>query len=200
MLRSSLVKKSRDVSPAPAAAVVADPFALAPTVPLPPFGVSADDAPNTVRDGVEIHVDAEPVRLPYDSSPSTNDLLQRAAALGPARMTWESIVLPNDPVLHEKRTPHVAERRARLTRVVKGALAACIGVCVVALAVSAISGGTETEAKAATPTAKTVPSKGVVPVEALSIARHGKAAPASVAQARPAAPFTPVVIARAKRR
>lgn len=201
LLRSSLLKsKSRDV----AFAVTPDPFALAPTVPaMAPLSLApaADEAPNTIRDGVEVHVET-PARAPFNSAPSTSDLLERAAALGPARMTWESIVLPNDPILHEKSTPHVAERRARLTRLVKGALGACVAVCVLALGVTAISGSSsEAPAANASAAAKTIPSKVVVPIETLSIARHGKAPAPSmiVAQARPApAPFVAPV--RGKRR
>ncbi len=171
---------------------------------MSPFAPNADEVPNTIRDGIEVHVDVAPAALPsaratYNSAPSTSDLLERAAALGPARMTWESIVLPTDPILDEKRTPHVAERRARLTRLVKGALGACVAVCVLALGVSALSAGSsEAAASTGSPsTAKTIPSKAVVPVESLSIARHGKAPLPSmiVAQARPA----PIAIAPAPR-
>lgn len=183
LLRSSLIKKS--ATPAAPLSVVADPFALAPTMPVSAF---APHAPAVAED-------AAPVRAAFDSAPSTSDLLERAAALGPARLTWESIVLPNDPILHEKRTPHVAERRARLTRLVKGALGACVAVCVLALGASALSSGSATadakqaSASPAAATAKTIPSKVIVPVETLSIVKHGKApaAPAFVlAQARPA--------------
>lgn len=116
------------------------------------------------------------MRAPYGSGPSSSELLERAAALGPARMTWESIVLPHDPVLNEKLQPHVAERRARLTRVVKIALGACVGLCVLALGVSAVSGDSSSSAAAAAPAVgKTVASKGIVPVEPLDSAKHAKA-------------------------
>jgi len=186
LLRSSLIKKPPTYA-APLSAVP-DPFALAPTVPVSTF------------EPLEIGAAAAPPPRPaFDSAPSTSDLLERAAALGPARMTWESIVLPNDPILHEKSTPHVAERRARLTRIVKGALGACVAVCVLALGVSAVSSATSTpdpkQSSASTTTsAKTIPSKVIVPVETLSIAKHGKAASAPafvVAQARPAVVATP---------
>lgn len=185
LLRSSLIKKSPTYA-APLSAVP-DPFALAPTVPVSTF-----EAPVA-------NVEAAAPRPAFDSAPSTSDLLERAAALGPARMTWESIVLPNDPILHEKSTPHVAERRARLTRIVKGALGACVAVCVLALGVSAVSSATSApdprQASASTTApSKTIPSKVVVPVESLSIVKHGKAASAPafvVAQARPAAVATP---------
>jgi hypothetical protein len=119
----------------------------------------------------------EPARPAYASSPSANELLERAAALGPARMTWESIVLPADPILDEKRQPRVAERRARLTRVVKITLGACLGVCVLALGVSALSGdASAAPAASAAAIGKTVPSKGIVPVEPMDGTKHGKAA------------------------
>lgn len=188
--------------PAPVAiAAVTAPLAFAPTVALPmPPGVpvpplvaasSTELAPaldvaresfRTKADSVEIEVEsrrapvahAEPARAAYRSSPSANELLERAAALGPARTTWERIVLP-DPVLDEKRQPHVAERRARLTRVVKIALGACLGVCVLALGVSALSGDASA-APTATAAAfgKTVPSKGIVPVEPMDGTKRAK--------------------------
>ena len=111
-------------------------------------------------------------------------------------MTWESIVLPADPVLDEKQQPHVAERRARLTRIVKVTLGACLGVCVLALAVSAISGSGDSSvstAEAAATAGKTVASKPIVPIETMDGAKRRKARP-----------FTPAVttaaIVRPKRR
>jgi hypothetical protein len=136
-------------------------------------------APETHRGPEPIFNAAEPVRGPYASSISTNELLERAA-LEPARMTWESIVLPADPILNEKRTPHVAERRARLTRVVKITLGACLGVCVLALGVSALSGGDSSSSSSSKTAAtesvgKSVASKGIVPVEPLDGTKHMKA-------------------------
>jgi hypothetical protein len=97
--------------------------------------------------------------------------------MGPARMTWESIVLEADPVLSEKRQPHVTERRERLTRIVKITLGACVAVCAIALGVSALSGDSSATAPAAAAPAvgKTVASKGIVPVEPLDGTKHGKA-------------------------
>ena len=224
--RSNLVKKPselpRPVAPAPAPAPFAvpnpfaadGPFAGADPFAREPYATKADSvevevqnerAPKTYRDAtgpVDVSVSAAPppMRGQYASSPSTNELLERAAALGPARMTWESIVLPDDPILHEKRTPHVAERRARLTRVVKITLAACLGVCVLALGVSALSGdSSDSRDSSATATAsasvgKTVASKGIVPVEPLDGTKHGKAA------RRVAPAVTTAAIVRSKRR
>jgi hypothetical protein len=133
-------------------------------------------APETFREPPPPALAAEPARGQYSSAPSAEELLERAAALGPARMTWESIVLPADPILHEKSTPHVAERRARLTRMVKIGLGACLGVCVLALGVSALSGDAAAPPVAAADAgAKTVPSKGIIPVEPLDGTRHAKA-------------------------
>ncbi len=155
-----------------------------------PFRTKADSidiemesqrAPETQRDAAPAFAAtepcAEPVRRPYASAVSTNELLERAAAMGPARMTWESIALETDPVLSEKRQPHVAERRQRLTRVVKMTLGACVAVCAIALGVSALSGNSSTSAQAepAPAAGKTVASKGVVPVEPLDGTKHGKA-------------------------
>ena len=118
-------------------------------------------------------------RLTYASAPSSSELVERAAALGPARMTWESIVLPTDPILDEKRQPHVAERRARLTRVVKATFGACVAVCVLALGVSVLSGdpasSSSSAAASGTSTATKLVASGVVPVEGLANAKRTKA-------------------------
>jgi len=163
--RSSLVKSKSPVAAVPA------PLAI-------PEAATSE--------GLEIAIEAADVveeslpaaRAPFASAPSTSDLLERAAALGAVRMTWESIVLPTDPVLDQKQRPHVAERRARFTRVVKGTLAACVGVCVLALGITAAS-AVGSDAHAATSgsvasAAKTVPAKAVVPVERLEGTRLGK--------------------------
>jgi len=183
--RSNLVKPLLPSPPA-AFAPVSNPFE-APAA-RDAFRTNADSievemesqrAPETQRDAVPAFTGIEPVRGPYASAPSASELLERAAAMGPARMTWESIVLTADPVLDEKRTPHVAERRERLTRVVKMTLGACVAVCALALGVSALSGDASaatSRAPASAAAGKTVASKGVVPVEPLDGTKHGKAA------------------------
>lgn len=147
----------------------------------------------TKADSLEINMDGAcapvvthaPVRGAYASAPTAAELLERAAALGPARVTWESIVLPSDPILSEKALPHVAERRARLTRAVKIGLSACVGLCVLALGVSALSGDpSPPSASAATSVGKTVASRAVVPIEALEAETHAKAARRRAAPAR----------------
>ncbi|MDB4947231.1 MAG: hypothetical protein JWP97_6765 [Labilithrix sp.] len=160
------------------------PFEVALAAPPPP----AAPAPPVTARPVSLAFVGETER----SGVSKQELLARAAALGPSRMTWESIVLP-DPVLDEKRQPHVAERRERFTRMVKLGLAACLGVCVLALGVTAATGSPSASAAAAEPAsaAGTVPSKSVTPVESLGGVRHGKA---------PRRTTTPVSTARAKRR
>jgi hypothetical protein len=220
--RSNLVKKPSELA-SPVAFAIPSPFAAD-----GPFADAARESYETKADSVEVDVPSErapetyrdatgpvapqgpvtptpPMRGQYASSPSASELLERAAALGPARMTWESIVLPSDPVLHEKRTPHVMERRARFTRVVKMTLAACLGVCVLALGVSAISAvssdstnahdsSAAATASAALGIGKTVASKGIVPVEPLDGTKHGKAA------RRVAPAVTTAAIVRTKRR
>jgi hypothetical protein len=179
-------------SPSPSLAPVPNPFEAA-AAGRDPFRTNADSidvdvesqrAPETQRDVgpafAATEPCAEPIRGPYASAVSTNELLERAAAMGPARMTWESIVLETDPVLSEKRQPHVAERRERLTRVVKMTLGACVAVCAIALGVSglsALSGDSLASAQTAAGPAvgKTVASKGIVPVEPLDGTKHGKA-------------------------
>jgi hypothetical protein len=115
-----------------------------------------------------------------DSAPSREDLLQRAAELGPARMTWESIVLPSDPILTKKMQPNVVERRARFRKVVKVALGGCVAFCLVALVATIASSGDRSSSKSSASTTsavvtKTAPAMGVVPVEKLEIMQRGKA-------------------------
>jgi hypothetical protein len=118
-----------------------------------------------------------PVATSDLTGPTAQDLLERAASLGP-RMSMDSIVLPNDPILHAKLDPRIAERRARFRRVVKGMLGACVGMCVVALVVTAVSGGETPSANAAT-AAPSVATQASTPVEKLDGAKHGKAAAAA---------------------
>ncbi len=194
-------------APAPASASAADPL---PTL-ADPAEIADTDAVAAIDIDVELAPTTQPepaapppppasARGPFASAPSAGDLLERAAALGPVRLTWESIVLPTDPILDEKRTPYVAERRARLTRLVKGALGACVAVCVIALGVSALSSSTsDKDAKTSASAAKSVPSKGVVPIESISSTKLGKASPMTVARAPVFTP-PPAQPARGKRR
>jgi hypothetical protein len=137
---------------------------------------------------------AEPLRGPYASSPSADELLARAAVHGPRR-SWDSLAVTSDPILDEKRQPHVAERRARLTRVVKATVGACLALCVVAVGVSALSRDANASTTASTVSAgRTVASKGVVPIEPLDGTKHGKAT-------RRSTPTAPTAASgRAKRR
>lgn len=107
-----------------------------------PFGATALAAVAAVPTPSEAH----------QVGPSTRDLLERAARLGPPRPTLESILLPTDPVLGQKLDPRIAERRVRFTRIVKATLGGCVALCVAALAATAMSG----EASAAGAPAKAV--------------------------------------------
>lgn len=111
------------------------------------------------------------------TGPTPEALLQRAAELGPVRSSWSSIVPSEDPILRAKGTAEVAERRARLRRIVKGTLAVCGGLCLVALVVSLVSGGPESSADAATlaSVSNTVPAKMEIPVTKLDGATRTKA-------------------------
>jgi hypothetical protein len=192
-------------APAPAPVLFAPAPAPLPVAARESFRTKADSieiemesqrAPETHRDAPPAFAATEPMRGPYASAPSANELLQRAA-LGPARMTWESIVLPADPILDEKRQPRVAERRARFQRGVKIALGACLGLCVLAIGVSALSGDSSSSSKSAaseSSVGKTVASKGIIPVEPFDGTKHAKA----VRRVAPAA--TTAAIVRPKRR
>ncbi len=122
-----------------------------------------------------------------DAAPSRQDLLQRAAALGPARMTWESIVLhPADPILGAKMLPRVAERRERFRKIVKVALGACVAFCLVATVASAVSStSSPSTASTSSSAVKTAPANGVVPVEKLEIVMRTKAPSKVTAAIRP---------------
>ena len=130
-------------------------------------------------------------RAPYATmSISAREILERAATLKAVRLTWESIVPPADPILDEKRQPHVVGRRKRFTRMVKVGLGGCLAVCAAALGLcafadespaassSASSSSSPTEATSSASSealSKTVPAKAVIPVEALECLKHGKA-------------------------
>jgi hypothetical protein len=123
-----------------------------------------------------------------DAAPSRQDLLQRAAELGPSRMTWENIVLaPTDPILGEKMQPRVAERRARFRKLVKVALGACVAFCVVATGATALSSSSPSTSSSASTSSltKTAPAAGVVPVEKLEQATRTKAPSHVTAAVRP---------------
>ncbi len=164
-----------------------NPFQLAATVPQ----AFATPAPSA---GIEVVVDD--VRLSADdatyedAAPSRQDLLQRAAELGPARMTWESIVLlPTDPILGEKMQPRVAERRARFRKLVKAAVGACGAFCLVATVASVMSSTSSTDNKSTASSAvKTAPASGVVPVEKLELVTRTKASKKVTVAVRPLAP------------
>jgi hypothetical protein len=198
--RSKLVTSKSDV--APFTPDRAAPLAFAPFVaPAAPVGGGEATLREPMLLGDPHRVEGAPPpppRASYPSAISTNELLERAAALGPARTTWESIVLPADPILDRKRQPHVAERRERFTRMVKVGLGACVAVCVVALGVGALSADASSSSAASASSSsvalsKTVPSKGIVPVEALDRAKHAKAV-------RQIGPTVATAAIRAKRR
>ena len=189
--------------------VVAPPAAAGEGTMREALTTSADVVEVEVEVEVEVSPDSRQVsdsrqvappsaRGPYPSAISASELLERAAAMGPARMTWESIVLPADPILDEKRQPHVAERRERFTRMVKIGLGACLAVCVVALGVSALSGdgsssSSSSSATASSSEARTIPAKAIVPIEPFDGTRHGKAV-------RRLAPTVATAVVRPKRR
>jgi hypothetical protein len=114
---------------------------------------------------------------PTPAEVSTADLLERAAALGPIRTSWESTYTPDDPILTEKMTEHVAQRRDRFRKIVKGTLGACVGVCVLALIVTAVSGGEGSASASERPSGHIAPAIAEGTIEKLEIAHRGKARP-----------------------
>jgi hypothetical protein len=147
-----------------------DPFApaaaAAPVAPAPPPAPAPAPAPGATPAG--------PIATSDLTGPTPQALLERAASLGPPRMSWESIVSP-DPILDAKHEPRVAERRARFQRIVKGTLGACLGVCVLALVVTAFSGGEEPAAAASGALSASVAARAITPVEHLDGPTLGKA-------------------------
>lgn len=192
--RSNLVKpKSTAVSaPAPSAVPVPEPSGIrslevAATFPQidNPFAVDRPMPVQAASGSVDVmvedsladtHSDA-PVALDAHA-PSTHDLLARAARLGPARPTLESIVLPNDPILLEKMQPAAAQRRARFRKVVKATLGACLAVCVAAIGASALSpseASASQSSSGSSTVARTAPAHPLVTIEKLDDAKRGKA-------------------------
>lgn len=110
-------------------------------------------------------------------APSTSDLLERAARLGPPRPTFESIVLPNDPILLEKMQPLAAQRRARFRKIVKATLGACLVVCIAAIGASALSPSeaSASQGSSSSSAARTAPARPLVTIEKLDEAKRGKA-------------------------
>ncbi|MBX3189029.1 MAG: hypothetical protein KF819_18555 [Labilithrix sp.] len=147
-------------------------------------------------EALRTHADSVEVAT-TDDDPSAFELVERAAALGPLRTTWESFVLPDDPILTAKLGPHVAERRARLTRMVKMTLGGCLALCVVALGISAVSADPSQSVPASeVVVGKTVPSKGTTPIETIDASTRAKA----VRRAIPAATTATVAVRPGKRR
>lgn len=160
----------------------------APPAPAPAFGASSSVPSGAVEIVVDDMLMSADDATHDDAAPSRQELLLRAAELGPARMTWASIVLPADPILGEKMKPRVVERRARFRKIVKAAVGACAAFCLVATAATAVSAATGSSDTGATVTSsfKTAPATREVPVETLDTTPRGKAPSKVTATPRPA--------------
>ena len=128
--------------------------------------------PSSSRPELDI-VTNDALLTPTPQEVSTAALLERAAALGPVRTAWESTYSPDDPILLEKMQEHVARRRERFQKIVKGTLAACLGVCIVALVVTAFTG--EPEGAVISASGRSSPAMSITSIEKLDIAPRGKA-------------------------
>jgi hypothetical protein len=145
---------------------------------------TAATAPALVAFGPPQNASLQPVALDdievvdafeEDAGPSREELLARAARLGPQRMTYLSMhIASNDPILREKLKPRVAERRARLRRIVKVALGACVAFCMVATAATALSSSNSGSSDAPVH-ARATTSVVVVPVEKMETPMHVRA-------------------------
>lgn len=158
------------------------PLGLAPIpVPVPYLAqTSAPAASGSVDVTLEDQLMDTQADIPVTdlNAPSTSDLLERAARLGPARPTFESIVLPNDPILLEKMQPAAAQRRARFRKVVKATLGVCLAVCVIAIGATALSPSEASASQSgasSTATARTAPARPLVTIEKLDEAKRTKA-------------------------
>jgi hypothetical protein len=156
-----------------------EPAFVVPPPPLPLLA-SAFRGPRGDEPSIEVEIE-DAVRPPnatlVDAGPSKDALLERAASLGPVRGTWESFLVPNDPILGAKMQPRVAERRARLRRVVKATLGVCGALCVVSLIASAFGGGNVAEASSAhVAEARSTPATAVTTVEKIDEVKRVKAA------------------------
>ncbi len=118
-----------------------------------------------------------------DAAPSRQELLERAAELGPARLTYASILQPTDPILNRKMQPNVAKRRARLRAVVKITLGACVAFCL--FAATRASAMSISAPKSEAPVVAAIP---VVPVEKLEQTETTKAPSHAAPQRAAAAP------------
>jgi hypothetical protein len=128
-------------------------------------------------------VSADPDEDDVDA-PSREELLKRAAQRSSARLTWESIILPSDPILGEKMQPRVAERRARFRKVI----GVCAALCVIATGATVLATNNPIQAGSETMAAtKTAPATGVVTVEKLDQPLRTKAHAGALA-ARAAVP------------
>jgi hypothetical protein len=138
----------------------------------------------------QLDMSVPPVEIPVPmatsdfTGPTPSDLLARAAELGPARPSMDSIVLPSDPILQAKSQPEIAARRAKLRRIVKGLVGACGVMCIAALILSIVSGSPETANAATTDMmSANAPAQSTVPVEKMAGATRAKAAPTFVQNA-----------------
>jgi hypothetical protein len=207
--RSNLVKSKSTAVSAPA------PVSVPAPVPVPepsgirslevattfpqidnPFLVAAPAASGSVdvmvvEDALaDTHADGPIAEIPAldPQAPSTSDLLERAARLGPARPTFESIVLPNDPILLEKMQPLAAQRRARFRKIVKATIGACVALCVAAIAASALSPSEASASESSSSVvARTAPARPLVTIEKLDEAKRGKAVTSHTVTANAAA-------------
>ena len=128
---------SASVAEATVEAVAATPE---PREPAPSIDVEVEvpSAPNPF-----VFAPVEPtLHQPLFREPAFREPARSAAPSLLMRLTMPSLLLGTpDPVLVKKMTPEVADRRRRLTRVVKGTIAACAAMCALAVGASILSAG-----------------------------------------------------------
>ncbi len=122
----------------PIAIVVAAPVVLAPApapVAAPPVPVAVVAAPAPAPEQVVV---AAPPSVPAAPVSSPRRTLLSI-------VTWDAFRPEPDPLALAKLTPAVTMRRARFTKYVKGVVAGCAGLCLIALVRVAVASASEGE-------------------------------------------------------
>lgn len=128
-----------------------------------PMWASLAEAPMRAAEpsSLEIQVDEEPappapvLAAPMfrEPAPSLPEARRPAPSLF-MRMTMPSLLLGTpDPILLAKMTPEVADRRRKLTRIVKATLAGCAALCALAVGATILSASEGSAHAAASPAA-----------------------------------------------
>jgi hypothetical protein len=127
-------------APEPVAMVEAAKAPPPPPPPAPPPAIlNVAPLPLPVPAIFEVAPEPEPAPAMMVASPSS----PRRSLL--SIVTWDAFSPPPDPLALAKLTPAVTMRRDRFTKYVKGVVAGCAGLCLIALVRVAVASASETE-------------------------------------------------------